>query len=250
MPDAIVSVQRAFAEVIASTIGSTPDYVWVGFDENRGHVRACRCFGIVKAVTDATKEMSLVEARTYDPAFELGDEIMMPYEVDAATVDAALTRFVAHLPVVKPPRTVEDVFADWVPEVRDGAVRILKVARRPGIMSKVVIANGDPSLDHVNALAACCGRGLERYHYMRRELGESLDIIAHGAQDLPNLDDPRGVIEFVATSLGDRYMEHHLQALWLESPGIVVSLRSCDATWIGLHAELTSDLLGIPIEIR
>lgn len=62
------------------------------------------------------------------------------------------------------------------PEVRSGAVRVMGVARQPGVRAKVAVAATEPGVDPI---AACVGKGANRVRLLGRLLhGERVDIIA------------------------------------------------------------------------
>lgn len=71
---------------------------------------------------------------------------------------------------------VVDTLASLSPEVRTGAVRVMGVARRPGVRTKVAVAATVADIDPV---AACVGRTHNRVDALRAALGgEQVDIIA------------------------------------------------------------------------
>lgn len=62
------------------------------------------------------------------------------------------------------------------PEVRDGRVRVMAVARQVGIRSKVAVAATEPGVDPVGA---CLGRGANRIKALSSMLlGERLDVVS------------------------------------------------------------------------
>ncbi len=73
------------------------------------------------------------------------------------------------------PEFVKELFRMEVPEVEDGIIEILKVAREPGERSKILVRSKDPSVDPVGA---CVGMKGTRVQTVVRELrGERIDII-------------------------------------------------------------------------
>lgn len=71
---------------------------------------------------------------------------------------------------------VTDTLAALCPEIRTGAVRVMGVARKAGVRTKVAVAATTPDIDPV---AACVGRGHNRVDALRAALGgEQVDIIA------------------------------------------------------------------------
>lgn len=72
-----------------------------------------------------------------------------------------------------------------VPEVRDGRIRVMGVARRPGVRNKVAVAATEPGLD---AVASCVGRGAGRVRSLSSLLnGERVDIVAWDSDPLKYL---------------------------------------------------------------
>lgn len=71
---------------------------------------------------------------------------------------------------------VAQTLASLSPEVREGRVRIMGVARKPGARTKVAVASTVADLDPV---AACVGRAHNRVDGLRAALGgEQVDIVA------------------------------------------------------------------------
>lgn len=71
---------------------------------------------------------------------------------------------------------VSETLASLSPEVRAGDVRIMGVARRPGLRTKIAVASTVAGLDPI---AACVGRSHNRVDALRSALGgEQVDIIA------------------------------------------------------------------------
>jgi N utilization substance protein A len=74
------------------------------------------------------------------------------------------------------PELIDLLAAGIVSELRDGSVRIVRVARQPGIRSKVAVA---PTIEGVDAVGAFIGRAANRVSALSKLLlGERLDIIA------------------------------------------------------------------------
>lgn len=71
---------------------------------------------------------------------------------------------------------VTHTLASLSPEVRTGTVRVMGVARRPGVRTKVAVA---ATVADVDPVAACVGRAHNRVDALRAALGgEQVDIIA------------------------------------------------------------------------
>lgn len=62
------------------------------------------------------------------------------------------------------------------PEVRAGSVRVMGVARAPGVRAKLAVAATEPGIDPI---ACCVGRDANRVRYLSRVLmGERVDVIS------------------------------------------------------------------------
>jgi transcription termination/antitermination protein NusA len=94
------------------------------------------------------------------------------------------------------PEMLELLLCGLSPEVRGGAVRVMRAARVVGIRSKVAVAATEPSVDPV---ASCLGRQANRVSWMRTQLqGERVDVVAY-AEDpavfVRNVFSPATVLE-------------------------------------------------------
>lgn len=70
---------------------------------------------------------------------------------------------------------VKQLFAQEVPEIADGTVRILEVAREPGVRTKIAVSSSNPDVDPVGA---CVGMKGSRVQMIVRELeNEKIDIV-------------------------------------------------------------------------
>ncbi len=81
---------------------------------------------------------------------------------------------------VSGPEIVELLLEGVVPEIRDGRVRVVSVARQPGVRTKVGVVATRPDVD---AVGACLGRGAGRVKSVSKSLlGERVDIVAYHGQ--------------------------------------------------------------------
>ena len=75
------------------------------------------------------------------------------------------------------PRLVEKLFEAEVPEIYEGIVRIVSVAREPGARSKIAVTSRDQDVDPVGA---CVGMKGSRVQAVVQELrGEKIDIVPY-----------------------------------------------------------------------
>lgn len=74
------------------------------------------------------------------------------------------------------PELVSALLAGVSPEIRSGAVRVMGVARQPGVRTKVAVAATETDVDPI---ASCVGKGAARVKYLTNALeGERIDIVA------------------------------------------------------------------------
>lgn len=72
------------------------------------------------------------------------------------------------------------LFEMEVPEIEDGIIQILSIARAPGERSKIIVKSSDKRID---AVGACVGMRGSRIQAIVRELnGERIDVINYSAQ--------------------------------------------------------------------
>lgn len=93
------------------------------------------------------------------------------------------------MPIVQTTRTserfVEQLFAQEVPEIADGTVSIVAIAREAGLRTKIAVRSNKPDIDPVGA---CVGQKGSRVQQVVRELEtEKVDVIAW-------TDDPAALI--------------------------------------------------------
>lgn len=76
---------------------------------------------------------------------------------------------------VTDPRLVEAVLALYVPELRSGEIRVMGVARAPGVRSKVAVA---ATVEGIDALRVVVGRNANRVKAAQELLRDRLEIVA------------------------------------------------------------------------
>jgi N utilization substance protein A len=74
---------------------------------------------------------------------------------------------------------VKQLFATEVPEISDGTVKIVEIAREPGVRTKIAVSSMNPDVDPVGA---CVGMKGSRVQMIVRELdNEKVDIVPYSA---------------------------------------------------------------------
>ncbi|SEL86090.1 NusA antitermination factor [Blastococcus sp. DSM 46786] len=139
------------------------------------------------------------------------------------------------------PNLVRKLFALEVPEIADGSVEIVAVAREAGHRSKIAVRTSVPGL---NAKGACIGPMGQRVRNVMSELhGEKIDIVDWS-------DDPAS---FVASALsparvaGAQLVDPQAKAVRVVVPDYQLSLAIGKE---GQNARLAARLTGCRIDIR
>src|ERR671938_668853 len=171
----------------------------VEIDEDRGDIKITRLRTVVETVTDASREISLDDARFYDEGFEVGDQMEEPIdfaEFGRTAAQAAKQRIIQRVRERERSR-IRDEFATRVGDLLSGEVQqiergklvimlnkfreaeaiiqIRAVAREVGSRTKIAVFSRDDSIDPVGA---CVGLKGSRVPVVVNELGgERIDIV-------------------------------------------------------------------------
>ena len=137
------------------------------------------------------------------------------------------------------PRLVEKLFEAEVPEIYEGIVRIVSVAREPGARSKIAVTSRDADVDPVGA---CVGMKGSRVQAVVQELrGEKIDIV-------PYNDDPaRFVCNAIQPATVSRVLidaERHTMELVVPDDKLSLAIGKK-----GQNVRLASRLTGWRIDI-
>lgn len=138
------------------------------------------------------------------------------------------------------PRFVVKLFEKEVPEIYEGIVKIVGVAREPGERTKLAVTSTDSDVDPVGA---CVGMKGSRVQAVVQELyGEKIDIIPF------SVDLARFVCSAIAPASVQRVLidenNHHIELIVLDDQlSLAIGRR-------GQNVKLASKLLGWNIEIH
>jgi N utilization substance protein A len=139
------------------------------------------------------------------------------------------------------PNLVRKLFSLEVPEIADGSVEIVAVAREAGHRSKIAVASRVPGL---NAKGACIGPMGQRVRNVMSELsGEKIDIIDHDedpARFVANALSPAKVVSVAV-------IDQNTRAARVVVPDFQLSLAIGKE---GQNARLAARLTGWRIDIR
>lgn len=137
------------------------------------------------------------------------------------------------------PRFVSALFAEEVPEIADGTVEIVSVAREPGYRAKIAVLSHLPSVD---AVGACVGPRGARIRPVVSELrGERVDIVPFG--------DPAKMIAraLQPARIREVYVDEEAKEATVVVPA---DQRALALGTNGANIRLASRLLGWKIDIK
>lgn len=138
------------------------------------------------------------------------------------------------------PNLLRRLFEREVPEIHDGIVEIVSLAREAGVRSKVAVATRDTNVDPVGA---CVGHRGSRVQAVTNELGtEKIDIIRYH-------EDPR---QHIAEALSPAKISRVLVSPEGQSATVVVpdDQQSLAIGRSGQNVRLAAKLTGLKIDIR
>ena len=141
------------------------------------------------------------------------------------------------------PNFVQKLFEVEIPEIQEGTVRVMRVARDPGYRSKVAVYSMDPRVD---AIGSCLGVRGTRIRNINDELGqEKIDIIAW-SESLEEL------VQNALKPAKDIALEHIFPDEDTQSVFVLVSEEQKPLA-IGVggrNVRLASEIVGWDIEIK
>jgi N utilization substance protein A len=137
------------------------------------------------------------------------------------------------------PELVIKLFEQEVPEIADSTVKIVSIAREPGVRTKIAVSSNNPDVDPVGA---CVGMKGSRVQMIVRELeNEKIDVI-------PYSKDPR---ELIKAALNPAEVLNVILNEEARTAQIVVSQNSLSLAIgkRGQNAKLAAKLTGWKIDI-
>lgn len=135
---------------------------------------------------------------------------------------------------------VKQLFATEVPEISDGTVRIVEIAREPGTRTKIAVNSMNPDVDPVGA---CVGPKGQRVQAIVRELdNEKIDIVPFSAIPEHFIESALNPAVVISMKLND-LQKHALVIVDSESLSKAIGKR-------GQNAKLAGKLTGWKIDVR
>lgn len=199
--------------------------------------------GTVKRVSHGNVVVSVGRAEAILPyreqspreTFKPGDRLrayMAKVEKDARGTQVILSR--------TSPELVRGLFEQEVPEIYDGTVQIMGIAREPGSRTKVAVRSTDSNVD---AVGACVGMKGSRVRAVVEELsGEKIDIVRWSENPLELCANALNPAENISMELDEEG-----RAIRVLVPQDQLSLAIGKR---GQNARLASKLIGWNIDIR
>ena len=147
-------------------------------------------------------------------------------------------------PTIKISRTYNEflkrLFEREVPEIYDGVVEIMSIAREPGARAKVAVRSKDPNVDPVGA---CIGPRRSRINNVLEEIGtEKIDLIVYD-------EDPKVFISkaLAPAEVTSVELDENERACTVYVPNAQLSLAIGNR---GQNAKLAARLTGYKIDIK
>jgi transcription termination/antitermination protein NusA len=172
-----IAAQTAKQVLLARVRDAERDLIYNEFKDKQGELIK----GIVRRfekgnnlIVDLNKTEGVLPSREQTPreTYRPGDRIVALIKIidrEARGPQVVLSR--------QDPRLVEKLFEAEVPEIYEGIVRIVSVARESGARSKIAVASRDADVDPVGA---CVGMKGSRVQAVVQELrGEKIDIVPY-----------------------------------------------------------------------
>lgn len=134
---------------------------------------------------------------------------------------------------------VERVLSREVPEIRDGVVSIVSIARQPGVATKVSVKSNDPN---VNPVTACIGDKAQRINQIKKEIGgELVEIVQYYD------DETKYILEALKPAI---IKEFRFESLSKQFEGTVETKAALRIALGKSNASLASKLTGWKIKIN
>ena len=137
------------------------------------------------------------------------------------------------------PELVLKLFEQEVPEIADGTVKIVSIAREPGVRTKIAVSSSNPDVDPVGA---CVGMKGSRVQMIVRELeNEKIDIIPYSANPEELIKSALNPAEVVSVNLNEANRTAEV-IVTQSSLSLAIGKR-------GQNAKLAAKLTGWKIDI-
>jgi N utilization substance protein A len=138
------------------------------------------------------------------------------------------------------PELVMRLFEQEVPEISDGTVKIVGMAREPGIRTKVAVTSTNPDVDPVGA---CVGMRGSRVQMIVRELeNEKIDIIPYSSDPKTFITNALNPAEIIKVNLN---LEEKYAQVIVAKDGLSVAIGKK-----GQNAKLAAKLSGYKVDIK
>ena len=140
------------------------------------------------------------------------------------------------------PDTVKRLFEQEVPEIYDGTVEVVSIAREAGDRTKIAVKSNDPNIDPVGT---CVGQRGARVQNVVNELdGENIDVVKYEEDPSDYIANALNPAEVIAVQFGD---EDEEKSALVIVPDYQLSLAIGKK---GQNVRLAARLTGYKIDIR
>jgi N utilization substance protein A len=160
-------------------------------------------------------------------------------------------------PIIKISRAhrglVKELFEMEIPEVADGTVEVMSVAREPGNRSKVAVKSNDPNVD---AIGSCIGQNRSRMNVIVRELcGEKIDLIAYHEDPYDYIAEAIAPAEAISVNIIEPPKQRPNAPEGIMDPGVCTIIVPDNQLSLaignkGQNVKLAARLVGYKIDIK
>lgn len=235
-----IAAQVARQVISQKLRGAERDVIYEEYRHRVGEIISGTVKRIIKGATlvvDLGKVEAIMPDRFYPKSerYNAGDKVtallLEVRDTESGGAEVLLSR--SH------PQFVEALFAQEIPEVHDGTIKIRKTVRDAGYRTKMAVTSKDLKLDPVGA---CVGVRGSRIKNIIRELNnEKIDV-------LPYSEDPITLLKNAVSPVELKKIEHDAEE---ELIAVVVSDEDYPVILgkKGTNARLIGDLLGVVFKV-
>lgn len=189
-------------------------------------------------IIDLGKVEGILPGRFYPKGekYHIGEKVLaLLYEVqDTENGGAEVVLSRSH------PEFVAALFAQEVPEIHDGTVKIERIVRDPGFRTKLAVSSTDSKID---AVGACVGvRGIRVKNIIREIDNEKVDVIPYSDDPFVLLKNALSPSEIKKADLNEEEDTIKLVVADEDYPSVLGKK--------GNNVRLTSELIGVKVEIH
>lgn len=236
-----IAAQAARQVMTTKLRGLERDVIYAEYRDRMGELVSGSVKRFVRGqnlIVDLGKVEAILPMREYPKTetYNVGDKVfallMDVRDTEAGGAEVVLSR--------SSPDFVKALFMQEVPEIHDGTISIERIAREPGLRSKVVVRSNDPKIDPVGA---CVGLRGSRIKNVLKELDqEKVDIVLAAEDPVELVQNALHPVSLLKIAVNDEEGALLVVVSDQEYP-VAIGKR-------GVNARLTGELAGVHLVIE